>query len=366
MQGTPMKDTPKTSLIRFSVMTTGLLLLSACQPDAPSASTQSSTADATPVAIVIHGGAGTITREAMTEARETAIRSALQQALEAGHQRLQAGGTSIEAVIDAINVMEDAPEFNAGRGAVLNHEGFVELDASLMDGATGQAGAIAGASTQDGGIRYPIRAARAVMTDSPHVMLSGAGAETFASNQGLEFIESDWFITDFRYQQWQDAQTARLDDGPVGSTNAPWYSTVGAVALDQAGNLAAGTSTGGMTNKRFGRIGDSPIIGAGTYADNASCAVSATGHGEFFIRHVVAYDICARMRYQGASLDRAADEVINRVLVDAGGDGGVIAMDRHGHIAMPFNTEGMYRASINTDGQMTIAIYGDEGASGSQ
>ena len=360
-----------TSLIRFSIITTGLILLSACQPEAPVANTDQASApransntgsDNASVAIVIHGGAGTITREAMTPDREAAIRGALEQALKAGHDRLSAGDTSIEAVIAAINVMEDAPEFNAGRGAVLNHEGFVELDASLMDGATGQAGAIAGASTQDGGIRYPIRAAHAVMTDSPHVMLSGAGAEAFATTQGLEFIESDWFITDFRYQQWEDARSAR-----AGNTDtARWYSTVGAVALDQNGNLAAGTSTGGMTNKRFGRIGDSPIIGAGTYADNASCAVSATGHGEFFIRHVVAYDICARMRHKGVSLDQAAHEVIHGVLVDAGGDGGVIAMDRQGHIAMPFNTEGMYRASIDANGQMTIAIYGDEVANPSE
>jgi beta-aspartyl-peptidase (threonine type) len=352
------------ALIRFGFIATGFVLLTACQPGTEATSANEAAERAAPVAIVIHGGAGTITREAMTAERETAIRSALRQALEAGHAQLQAGADSIDAVIAAINVMEDAPEFNAGRGAVLNHEGFVELDASLMDGASGQAGAIAGASTQDGGIRYPIRAARAVMTDSPHVMLSGPGAESFAEAQGIEFIEPEWFITDFRRQQWEAAQA----DSAVGATaptpGAPWYSTVGAVALDQAGNLAAGTSTGGMTNKRFGRIGDSPIIGAGTYADNDSCAVSATGHGEFFIRHVVAYDICARMRYQGASLEQAAESVINSVLVEAGGDGGVIAMDQNGQIAMPFNTEGMYRAAIDTDGQMTIAIYGDETARG--
>lgn len=333
-----------------------LWLLVACGPAADPASTQVPETENTPIALVIHGGAGTITREAMTPDREAEIRAALQQALEVGYAELSAGGSSMDAIIKAINVMEDAPQFNAGRGAVLNHEGVVELDASIMDGATLQAGAIAGASTLDGGIRYPILAARAVMEQSPHVMLSGAGAEAFAESQGLEFIEADWFITDFRFEQWQGMQQAQLTQDPT-----PWYSTVGAVALDQMGNLAAGTSTGGMTNKRFGRIGDSPIIGAGTYADNESCAVSATGHGEFFIRHVVAYDICARMRYQGVSLTQAADAVVHDVLAKAGGDGGVIAMDRTGKIAMPFNTEGMYRAFIDVDGQMTIAIYGDEG-----
>ena len=342
----------------------GLWLLTACGPStqsdepSPSVAEQSASTPDAPIALVIHGGAGTITREAMTPEREAEIRAALQLALEAGYAELSAGGSSMDAIIQAINVMEDAPQFNAGRGAVLNHEGVVELDASIMDGATLQAGAIAGASTLDGGIRYPILAARAVMEHSPHVMLSGQGAEEFAESQGLEFIDTDWFITDFRFEQWQGMQQANLLEDP-----SPWYSTVGAVALDQMGNLAAGTSTGGMTNKRFGRIGDSPIIGAGTYADNESCAVSATGHGEFFIRHVVAYDICARMRYQGLTLTEAADQVVNEVLVEAGGAGGVIAMDSQGEIAMPFNTEGMYRGSIDTNGQMTIAIYGDEGQS---
>lgn len=350
---------------RWSLLITpisALWVLAACGPAADPASTGAPETQSAPIALVIHGGAGTITRDAMTPEREAAIRAALQQALEAGYAELSTGGSSMDAIVKAINVMEDAPQFNAGRGAVLNYEGVVELDASIMDGATLQAGAIAGASTLDGGIRYPILAARAVMEQSPHVMLSGAGAEAFAQSQGLEFIEADWFITDFRFEQWQGMQQAQSNQDPALTQDpAPWYSTVGAVALDQMGNLAAGTSTGGMTNKRFGRIGDSPIIGAGTYADNESCAVSATGHGEFFIRYVVAYDICARMRYQGVSLTQAADAVVHDVLAKAGGDGGVIAMDRTGHIAMPFNTEGMYRASIDVDGQMTIAIYGDEG-----
>lgn len=311
-----------------------------------------------PIAIVIHGGAGTVTRSAMTPEREARIRASLQSALEAGYTHLQNGGSSLDAIVAAINIMEDEPEFNAGRGAVLNYEGIVELDASIMDGATGQAGAIAGASAADGGIRYPIRAARAVMEHSPHVLLSGAGAETFAESQGLTFIESDWFITERRFKAWQSAQEAEA--AVASHPPSRWYSTVGAVALDQQGNLAAGTSTGGMTNKRWGRIGDSPIIGAGTYANNETCGVSATGHGEFFIRHVVAYDICARVGYLGQSLKEAADTVVNEVLVNAGAAGGVIAMDRYGNIATPFNTEGMYRGYIDRDGNITIAMYGDE------
>jgi len=335
-----------------------VLLTAACQgqtdPNAESVAPNTES-DTPSVALVIHGGAGTITREAMTPEREAEIRQALQNALEAGMAVLEQGQSSLDAVVAAINVMEDAPQFNAGRGAVLNYEGVVELDASIMDGQSKKAGAIAGTNTLDGGIRYPIRAARAVMDHSVHVMLSGMGAEEFAKEQGLEFVDADWFITDFRQDQWQDMQTSQRQ-----ADKSSWYSTVGAVALDQMGNLAAGTSTGGMTNKRWGRIGDSPIIGAGTYADNESCAVSATGHGEFFIRQVVAYDICARMRYLGQPLDQAANAVVFDVLADLGADGGVIAMDRDGHIAAPFNTEGMYRAWVDTNGNMTIAIYGDE------
>ncbi len=311
-----------------------------------------------PIAIVIHGGAGTVTRELMTPEKEATIRAALTAALEAGYARLASGESSLEAITAAIHILEDTPEFNAGRGAVLNFDGMIEHDASIMDGATGQAGAIAGVSVENGGLRHPIDAARAVMMHSPHVMLSGAGAKTFAESQGLEFMAADWFFTDDVYQRWQDAQNAQTSNAE--SQDTRWYSTVGAVALDKQGNLAAGTSTGGMTNKRWGRIGDSPIIGAGTYANNDSCAVSATGHGEYFIRHVVAYDICARMAYQGKRLTDAADEVINQILLEAGGAGGVIAMDPRGNIAMPFNTPGMYRGFIDTNGQITIAIYGDE------
>lgn len=333
------------------------LLAAACAPGFAAASEPAGG----PVAIAIHGGAGTISRENLTEEREARIRSALEEAARAGHAVLSDGGAADQAVIAAITVLEDAPEFNAGRGAVLTSEGRIEMDASLMTGHDLQAGAVASVR----GIRHPILAARAVLRDSPHVLLVGRGAETFARDAGLTFMPEEWFITDFRAEQLEqiraELQTrAGSDAGQDASTRHRWYSTVGAVALDASGNLAAGTSTGGMSNKRFGRVGDSPIIGAGTYADNRSCAVSATGHGEFFIRHVVAYQICARMQLGGALLAEAADQVVRGLLVEAGGEGGVIAIDAAGNIATPFNTPGMYRARIDTDGTLDVAIYGDE------
>ncbi len=308
-----------------------------------------------PIAIAIHGGAGTIERDQMSDEREQAIRAALDSALSAGHAVLSEGGSSLDAVTAAINVLEDAPEFNAGRGAVLTNEGSVEMDASIMDGANLDAGAVASIK----GVRHPIKAARHVMTDSPHVMLVGDGAGDFARSHELEFMDEDWFITDFRREQLEAIQA----DESQASTqlSESWFSTVGAVAIDAEGNLAAGTSTGGMSNKRWGRVGDSPIIGAGTYADNRTCAVSATGHGEFFIRHVVAYDICARMAYTGRPLAHTANEVVHQVLPVAGAEGGVIAIDRRGRIVMPFNTAGMYRGAVYRDGRREIAIYGDEG-----
>ena len=309
-----------------------------------------------PIAIAIHGGAGTISRDAMTAEREARIRAALADAARAGHAVLSSGGTALDAVTAAVTRLEDAPEFNAGRGAVLTSEGRVEMDASLMTGHDLQAGAVAGVR----GVRHPILAARAVLEQSPHVMLTGRGAESWARDAGLEFKDEDWFITPFRAEQLDRARAEDADEAAAVDRAATWYSTVGAVALDAHGNLAAGTSTGGMTNKRFGRVGDSPIIGAGTYADNASCAVSATGHGEFFIRHVVAYRICAGMTLGGQNLAESADAVVNGLLVDAGGDGGVIAIDGAGRIVMPFNTPGMYRARIGTDGTLDVAIYGDE------
>ncbi len=302
-----------------------------------------------PIAIAIHGGAGTILREEMTPEREAAFLQSLEEAVMAGYVKLQEGESSLEAVRTAIRLMEDNPLFNAGRGAVFNSEGVNEMDASVMTGRDRNAGAVSSVQR----IQHPIDLAIAVMENSPHVMLSGQGAEQFAAEQGFEFVEPAWFYTDFRWQQLEAAR-ARETAGVFKAQD--FFSTVGAVALDQAGNLAAGTSTGGMTNKRFGRVGDSPIIGAGTFADNNSCAVSATGHGEYFIRWVVAYDICQRVA-QGVPLAEAADTVVNGILVAAGGTGGVISLDPQGNIAMPFNTAGMYRASVDTEGTLTVAIY---------
>jgi beta-aspartyl-peptidase (threonine type) len=306
-----------------------------------------------PVAIAIHGGAGTILRENMTAEREAAIRDALEEAARRGHAALSEGRPALEAVVAAIRVLEDAPEFNAGRGAVLTNEGTVEMDASIMDGRTLNAGAVAAIKR----VRHPIEAAVRVMNDSPHVMLISEGAMTFAEEHGLEFMDEDWFITDFRREQLEAIQS---DEQASTQLSESWHSTVGAVALDADGNLAAATSTGGMSNKRWGRVGDSPIIGAGTYADNRACAVSATGHGEYFIRHVAAYSICSLVRLTGISTAEAADQVVNETLKDAGADGGVIAIDPQGRISMPFNTPGMYRASVDTQGRLDVAIYRDE------
>jgi beta-aspartyl-peptidase (threonine type) len=310
------------------------------------------------LAIVIHGGAGTITRASMSDEKEAEIRAVLTASIKAGYKALLAGEPSTNAVTAAINVMEDSPLFNAGKGAVFNAAGQNEMDASIMEGAGLNAGAVASVSH----IKNPIDLAMKVMTNSEHVMLMGDGAEEFARQQGFEMMDPAYFHTDFRWQQLQriKAKETAHQANSVEDQHDQWFSTVGAVALDKDGNLAAGTSTGGTSNKRWGRVGDSPIIGAGTYANNASCAVSATGHGEFFIRYVVAHNICNRVEL-GASLEDAADTVVNDILVKAKGEGGVIAMDRAGNITTPFNSEGMYRASIDTDGEMTISIYREEG-----
>jgi beta-aspartyl-peptidase (threonine type) len=308
------------------------------------------------LAIVIHGGAGTIAKQDMTDADEAAIRATLQASVQAGYQALLNGKTSIDAVIAAIKVMEDSPLFNAGKGAVFNAAGKHEMDASIMEGAGLNAGAVASVS----GIKNPIELAKRVMTDSDHVMLMGDGAEEFARQQGFGMMDPAYFYTDFR---WQQLQQVKAEEQVGTEQRDQWFSTVGAVALDSHGDLAAGTSTGGTSNKKWGRVGDSPIIGAGTYADNNSCAVSATGHGEFFIRYVVAYNICNRVEL-GTPLKEAADTVVNDILVRVKGEGGVIAMDRQGNIATPFNSEGMYRASIDTKGVMKIAIYREDGEAG--
>jgi len=312
--------------------------------------------------IVIHGGAGTIARGSMTPEMEAEYRAKLTEALMAGHRVLAAGGSSLDAVQAAVNVMEDSPLFNAGKGAVFTHEGKNELDAAVMDGRTLAAGAVAGVTH----VKNPINLARAVMEKSRHVMLMGAGAEAFAKQQGIELVPESYFFTERR---WQSLEKAKADEAKYGAEAllGPEYSvpedrkfgTVGAVALDKNGNLAAATSTGGVTNKRWGRVGDAPIIGAGTYANNRSCAVSATGTGEYFIRATVAHDICARVEYQGVSLAEAADQVVMKKLVEMGGDGGIIAMDPLGNVSMTFNTSGMYRGRVGADGKPEVAIYRD-------
>ncbi len=316
------------------------------------------------ITLAIHGGAGTILKENMTPGQEEAYRQKLQEALAAGYAILEKGGTSLEAIVGAIRIMEDSPLFNAGKGAVFTNEKRNELDAAIMDGKTGLAGAVAGVTN----IKNPITAALAVMNQSRHVMMGGAGAEKFAREAGLEMVDPSYFYTEKRFNQLQHIkklEKSQLDhDGGQGAIkrNYPDYKfgTVGAVALDQYGNLAAGTSTGGMTNKRYGRIGDTPIIGAGTYASNDACAVSATGHGEFFIRSVVAYDVAALMKYKGLPLQDAAEEVVMKKLVEIGGSGGIIAVDKKGNIAMPFNTAGMYRGYIKEKGKAKIFIYEEE------
>lgn len=319
--------------------------------------------DYSKITLVIHGGAGTITRQNMTPEKEKTYREKLDEALQAGYAVLKKGGTSMDAVEAAIHVMEDSPLFNAGKGAVFTNEGKNELDAAVMDGKTLKAGSVASVTT----IRNPISAARAVMEKSEHVMMIGSGAEQFAKINGLEIVDPSYFHTETRYEQLQkikDKEKTQLDhDGGTSSTENIFiegnkFGTVGAVALDAYGNLAAGTSTGGMTNKRYGRVGDAPIIGAGTYADNNTCAVSATGHGEYFIRSVVAHDIAALMEYKKYSVKKAAEEVVMKKLVARGGEGGVIALDRKGNIAMPFNSAGMYRGYIK-NGKAEVAIYKD-------
>lgn len=308
--------------------------------------------------LVLHGGAGTITRESMTPETEAEYRAKLEEALKTGHSILAAGGTSLDAVESTIRVMEDSPLFNAGKGAVFTHNGRNELDASIMDGKTRQAGAVASVTI----IRNPISAARAVMEKSPHVMMAGDGANLFATSVGLEIVDPSYFWTERRWKQLQERLMKERDFGsefkPAAESKDDKKGTVGVVAVDQHGNIAAGTSTGGMTDKRFGRVGDSPIIGAGTYADNATCGVSGTGQGEYFIRMGVARDIAALMEYKNLSVAEASRKVIAK-LTDLGGTGGVIAMDRHGNIAMEFNTEGMYRGWIREDGTPHVEIYGD-------
>lgn len=295
--------------------------------------------------LVIHGGAGGMIPEHLSSERIEQAQSGLQQALDAGEIILKNGGSALDAVEASIRILEDHPGFNAGRGAVLNAEGKIELDASIMDGSNLMAGAVAGVRT----IKNPVTAARKVMEFSPHVLLIGKGAEEFSREQGLELVDPSWFFTEKRREEYQRIKKRMDKEDKKG--------TVGAVALDKHGNLAAATSTGGMAMKRFGRVGDVPIIGAGTYANNASCAVSATGHGEFFIRNVVSYDISALMLYKNMSLHDAAHFVIMDKLVEQKGSGGVIAVDKDGNIAMPFNTRGMFRGFVKSSGETGVKIF---------
>ncbi|MFI5164862.1 MAG: isoaspartyl peptidase/L-asparaginase family protein [Bacteroidia bacterium] len=317
-------------------------------------------------AIVIHGGAGTILKDSMSPELEKQYIAKLNEALKAGYDILAKGGSALDAVEASIKVMEDSPLFNAGKGAVFNSEGKNEMDAAIMDGKNLHAGAVAGVHT----IRNPIEGARAVMEKSPHVLLMGDGADKFAKEQGLKIEDPKYFYDEKRWQQLQKIKKQEKITLDHSSDTTGWvhpkdaeffhdkkFGTVGCVALDKKGNLAAGTSTGGMTNKKFGRVGDSPIIGAGTYANNKTCAVSCTGHGEYFIRNVVAYDVSALMEYKGMTLEQATNEVVMKKLKSQGGEGGLIAIDAKGNIAMPFNTAGMYRAYMKKDGKSEVKIY---------
>lgn len=303
--------------------------------------------------IAVHGGAGTILRHEMSNEKEALYRIGLKQSIQAGATILEKGGTALDAVEAALIVLEDNPLFNAGRGSVFTHEGIIEMDASIMNGNTLEAGAVAGIRN----IRNPVTLARTVMEKSVHVLMCGRGAEAFAKEHDIKTEPDDYFFTQFRYEQLQqikDTDKVELDHSskkPIG--------TAGAVAMDKKGNLAAATSTGGMTNKKYGRVGDSPIIGAGTYANNNTCAISCTGHGEFYIRAVVAYDISCLMEYKGLTLKEACDTVVMKKLKKMGGEGGLIAIDNQGNIELVFNTEGMYRASLKEGDDIFAGLYED-------
>lgn len=315
-------------------------------------------------AIIIHGGAGTILKKNMTQEKENLYKEKLTEAVKTGYEILKNGGTSRDAVMKTIQIMEESPLFNAGKGAVFTNAGTNELDASFMDGKTLNAGAVAGVKD----VKSPIELAIKVMNDSEHVMLSGEGASLFAKENGLEIVDPKYFFTERRFNSLQrikdrekteldhDDKTANFYDSDIKNAK---FGTVGCVALDKEGNIAAGTSTGGMTNKRWGRIGDAPIIGSGTYANNNTCGVSSTGWGEYFIRSQVAYDISAQMEYKNKTLKEATTDVIQNKLTNLGGTGGVVALDKNGNMSFEFNTSGMYRASMNEKGEVIVKIYKD-------
>ncbi|HEX2535023.1 MAG TPA: isoaspartyl peptidase/L-asparaginase [Chitinophagaceae bacterium] len=342
----------------FFLIFFGMLLQTAAQQKAPANRK---------FVLVVHGGAGTILKKNMSPEKEKAYTEGLEAALRAGYAILDSGGTALDAVEAAVRILEDNPLFNAGKGAVFTNEGKNELDAAIMNGQNLAAGSVASVTT----IRNPVSAARAVMEKSPHVMMIGRGAEQFAEQQGLEIVDPSYFRTEERWQGLQrvkqeDSARQELDHGNQKTglkqpeNRDSKYGTVGAVALDRQGNLAAATSTGGMTNKRFGRVGDAPIIGAGTYASNRTCAISCTGWGEYFIRLAVAKTVSDMMEYGRYPLERATGEMIGKQVPALGGDGGLIAVDKDGNIAMPFNTEGMYRGYIRPDGKPVVRIYKGE------
>jgi beta-aspartyl-peptidase (threonine type) len=338
----------------FSILT---ILISCNSPSSPipreSEPTESSQ---TEYALVIHGGAGTILKKNMTAELEQAYTAKMNEALDLGEDILKQGGTSQAAVVAVIQLMENSPLFNAGRGAVFTNQGTNEMDASIMDGKTLNAGAVGGVTN----IKNPITAALAVMEHSDHVFMVGKGAEEFAKLQSCQTVDPSYFRTERRWNSLQRIKEKEAIEAKKNLTelSESKHGTVGAVALDKAGNITAGTSTGGMTNKRYNRVGDSPIIGAGTYADNETCGVSCTGHGEYFIRYAVAYDVSAAMRHGGKDLKSASQDVIHGRMKHAGGTGGLIALDKKGNISMPFNTAGMYRGYV-TDNERVVKIYGD-------
>ncbi|KIE19370.1 peptidase [Vibrio sinaloensis] len=310
-----------------------------------------------PFSIAVHGGAGTILREQMSDELKAAILADLERSVRAGHEILLQSGDALDAVVAAVKVLEDSPNFNAGKGSVLTHKEMVEMDASVMHGAKAEAGAVAGVRH----IKNPIELARDVMQKSNHVLLIGDGAEEFAFEQGYSFTEQDYFFTDRRYEQLLSMKEKGLF--ALSESKYPddkKYGTVGAVALDQQGNLAAATSTGGVTNKKYGRVGDSSIIGAGTFAENGNVAVSTTGMGEFFIRKMVAGDVAARMRYLKEDVHTACETIIQGELKQMGGEGGLIAVDAQGNLHFSMNSSGMYRAGIDRNGKLSVKIYADE------
>lgn len=353
LNGMPYFHPQKSAMpFRFLPLLPLAMLFAQCQSPGSKSDTP---AERPAYALAIHGGAGTILKSEITPAQEAEYRSALDSALSIGETILRDGGTALDAVTQTVVWLENCPLFNAGRGAVFTHDGHNELDASIMDGSTQAAGAVGGITT----VKNPVLLARAVMEKSPHVMLTGKGAEQFALENGLDTVGPDWFFTQKRWDALQKTLQEEKAKAPQGmNLKNPdhKFGTVGCVALDRNGNLAAATSTGGMTNKRWNRLGDTPVVGAGTYASNDACAVSCTGHGEYFIRYAVAHDVWARMVYGGVSLHEATEAVVMQKLVEKGGEGGLIAVDKSGNIAMPFNSEGMYRGYAKP-GERNVMIY---------